>query len=302
MDKLRVVVALPNQDIYQQEQARVARSTAQRYGFHLQILFTDNDISAQGKQVLDLVRMRGPARPDAILIEPYSGNGFIQVAQMAMRSGIAWVLLNCDADYLDDLRRSAQVPLFSVVRDHLEIGRLQGRQIAALLPSGGHALLVQGPPLNVAAQLRTDGLLAVKPPELRLKQLHSTWSAENARRSVSEWLAKKEEPAAHFQLVACHSDAISRGVRDAFSQISGSDRERWLGLPMLGIDGLPAEGRAWVDDGSLTATISTDVTTGVALQLLADAMNSGSTPPSRTVIPATSYPLLELLRPVRRRA
>jgi ABC-type sugar transport system substrate-binding protein len=301
MDKLRVVVALPNQDIYQQEQARVARATAQRYGFNLQVLFTDNDVSAQGKQVLEVVRMRGPARPDAILLEPYSGNGFVQVAQMAVSSGIAWVLLNCDADYLADLRRSAQVPLFSVVRDHLEIGRLQGRQLGALLPSGGRVLLVQGPPVNSAAQLRTDGLLSVKSHELRLKQIHSTWSGEDARRSVSEWIAKKEDPASHFQVVACHSDAISRGVRDAFSQVSGPDRERWLALPMLGIDGLPAEGRAWVDDGSLTATISTDVTTGVALQLLADAMNRGSTPPPRTVIPATSYPMLELLRPVRRR-
>ena len=45
--------------------------------------------------------------------------------------------MNRDADYVTDLRRQHQVPVFAITSDHEEIGRIQGRQLGKLLPQGG---------------------------------------------------------------------------------------------------------------------------------------------------------------------
>jgi ribose transport system substrate-binding protein len=74
--------------------------------------------------------------------EPHSP----KVAQAAVAAGIARVLLNCEAEYLTQHRASNPVPAFMVSADNHEVGRIQGRQLAALLPDGGSVLYLQGPP------------------------------------------------------------------------------------------------------------------------------------------------------------
>ena len=65
-------------------------------------------------------------------------------------------------------------------------------------------------------------------------------------------------------------------------------------LPFTGVDGLAAEGKAWVDQGILAATVVSLTTTQVAVQMLVAAISNGARA-LRTLIEMASYPALEIL-------
>jgi len=73
------------------------------------------------------------------------------------------------------------------------------------------------------------------------------------------------------------------------------DRDRWLALPITGVDGLPDEGQVWVNRGELTATVVALTTTAVAVEMVVKAIQSGRQPPPLTLVELKSYPPLEKL-------
>src|SRR5580704_10149215 len=142
MKRLSFLVSLTNDDNdYQQEQAAVAEKAARRLGVDVKIIHANNDALAQSQQLLQYVQTPAEARPSAIIFEPAGGTAFPQVARAAVAAGIGWVVLNHDVDYVPQLRKSYPgVPVFSISSDHVEVGRIQGKQFAALLPEGGSVL------------------------------------------------------------------------------------------------------------------------------------------------------------------
>jgi ribose transport system substrate-binding protein len=70
-----------------------------------------------------------------------------------------------------------------------------------------------------------------------------------------------------------------------------------LGLPYLGCDGLPKSGQAWVQQGLLTATIYIPANAGKAVDVLAQALRTGSIPPEQTLTVPVSIPAIESLAP-----
>src|SRR6478752_4685701 len=144
MKKLSILISLPGENNYLHEQEAVAKATAQRLGIELRILNAKSDPITQSQQVLEVVQANA-GRPDAIIVEPVTNQGLPRVAEAAVAAGIGWVVSNARVDYLGLLRKSATVPVFTVSQDHKEIGRLQGRQIAAILPRGGSILYLRGP-------------------------------------------------------------------------------------------------------------------------------------------------------------
>ena len=134
MKRLRVVVSLPNDNAYQHEQKAAARSTAQRLGLDLQVMQADDDSSTQSQQLVKIVESSAEARPNAFLVEPLSVTGLRRVAEAAVAKGMAWVMSNSEVDYITQLRKSPSVPVFTVTQGQREIGQLQGKQLAALLP------------------------------------------------------------------------------------------------------------------------------------------------------------------------
>jgi ribose transport system substrate-binding protein len=294
--KLHFVVSLPNDNSYQHEQATSARETALQLGAEVQIFHAGNDAVTQSRQVLEIVQSRSTARPDAILLEPLTTTGLVRAAEAAVSTGIGWVVLNSDVDYLDRLRGGSNVPVFSVTRDHIEIGRIQARQFAALLPRGGSILYVQGPANNSAAVQRTTGLESAKPANIQIKALRSNWEEASAYQAVNAWLRLSTNRAISIDLVGCQYDGIAQGARRAFEELPDrAERERWLRLPFTGVDGLPLEGKAWVDQGILAATVVSLTTTQVALQMVIRALGNGAQPPLRTLIELASYPAIEHL-------
>ena len=51
MDRLRVVVSLPNDNAYQHEQGVAAKSAAARLGLHLRVMHAQDDCITQSQQL-----------------------------------------------------------------------------------------------------------------------------------------------------------------------------------------------------------------------------------------------------------
>lgn len=301
MQKLSFVVSLPNENDYQREQAKAAAETAARLGADIRVLEADNDAVVQSQQLLEVVQSK-TARPDGILFEPLTATALARVAEAAVAAGIGWVVLNCDVDYLSALRSRSKVPVFSVTRDHTEIGRIQAKQFGALLPGGGTVLYIQGPATSSAAVQRTNGMENTKSRNLKVKTLRSPWTEQGGHEAVTSWLRLPTSRANTIDLIGCQYDGIAMGARRAFEQHPDkAERDEWLRLPFTGIDGLPDEGQARVDQGLLTATVIAGITTRMAVELLSNALKAGTQTPERTVIEAQSYPSLETLEEIGQR-
>jgi ribose transport system substrate-binding protein len=294
--QLHLVVSLPNQNDYQREQAKAAAQQGHELGAEIRVLDAENDSVNQSQQLLEVLQSRSNPLPDAILAEPLTQTGLNRVADAAVKAGIGWVLLNSYFDYLQAMRAHATVPVFAVTRDHTEIGRIQAGQFAALLPHGGSVLYIQGPATSAAATQRTAGLESAKPANITVRSLRSNWTVEGAREAVSAWLRLKTSRPEAVDLVGCQYDGIAMGARKAFREVASSeDRNRWLALPLTGVDGLPNEGQAWVNQGELAATVVAPITTRVAVGLVVEALRTGKQPPEITVLELKSHPSLEVL-------
>jgi ABC-type sugar transport system substrate-binding protein len=300
MGKLKFLVSLTtNDNDYQLEQARDAEQAARKLNVDLQILYADNDAINQSTQILKAAQADPEERPNAIVFEPVGGTALPQVARAAVNSGIGWAVLNRDASYISELRQSCKAPVFSVSSDHVEIGRIQGRQCAALLPTGGTVLYIQGPSENSAAKERTLGMQEVKPSNIHLVMLRGQWTEESSQRAVRSWLKLTTSQKSNVDLVAAQDDSMAIGARKAFQELPENERERWLNLPFLGCDGLPNTGQSWVRSGLLAATIFIPPNTAQAMEMLVDGLQNGRTPPEKAVTTAVSVPPLESLRPRR---
>jgi ribose transport system substrate-binding protein len=299
MRKLRFLVSLTtNDNDYQIEQAQSADLTAKKLGVDAQIIFADNDAITQSTQILKAIQAPAETRPDAIVFEPVGGTALPQVARAAAGLGIGWAVLNRDANYIADLRRSSTAPIFAVSSDHVEIGRIQGQQFAACLPKGGSVLYIQGPSENSAAKERTAGMQETKPPNIQLSLLRAQWTEDSAQRAVRAWLKLSTTQKMAVDLIGAQDDSMAMGARKAFQELTNeADREKWLKLPFTGCDGLPKTGQTWIRSGLLAATVFVPPNTGQAIEMFVQAIQHGKQPPERALTMPTSIPLLESLTP-----
>ena len=107
MKRLRLLVSLmTRENDYQLEQASSAQQAGTSLGCDSQVVFADNDAITQGTQLLKIIQADPATRPDAILCEPVGGPCLPQVARAAVQAGIAWVLLNREAEYADENHRA----------------------------------------------------------------------------------------------------------------------------------------------------------------------------------------------------
>src|SRR5215467_5446275 len=214
MKRLNFLLSLTNNDNdYQQEQATAAEKAARRLGVEVKIIHANNDALAQSQQLLHYVQGSSAALPDAILFEPAGGTAFPQVARAAAAAGIGWVVLNHDVDYVLELRRTYKVPVFAISSDHVEIGKIQGKQFAALLPNGGSILYIEGPANSSAAKDRTKGMNATKPANIQVKSMRANWTEESSYRTVISWLRLRTSQETRIDLVAAQDDSMTMGAR-----------------------------------------------------------------------------------------
>ena len=297
MKKLKFIVSLHTQDNdFQVAQAAAAKEAAQKFGIDAEVTYADNNAVDQSTQLLKAIQNRPELRPDAIVLEPVSGTALPQVARAASTAGIGWVVLNRNPEYLSELHKSSKAPTFSVSSDHVEIGRIQGKQFAALLPRGGTVLYIEGPSQSSSAQKRTAGMMENKPANIQIITLKGKWTEDSGEQAVSNWLKLATSQNKAVDLVAAQDDAMAIGARHAFEQVANeSERAHWLGLPFTGVDGQVKTGQVWVRQGWLTATIYLPPLTGTAIDILARAMRDGTRPPERTTTTSHSIPEISSL-------
>jgi ribose transport system substrate-binding protein len=299
MKKLRFLVSLTTKDNdYQVEQAQSAERAAAKLGAEVQIVYADNDAITQSTQILEAIQAEEMQRPDAVIFEPVGGTALPQAARAAVEAGIGWAVLNREADYIPELRQSSSAPVFGMSSDHLEIGRIQGRQFAALLPQGGSILYIQGPAENSASKERFSGMEETKPSNIHFTLLRGQWTKETAERAVRSWLKLSTSRKAAIDLIAAQNDSMAMGARKAFEELTNeSERERWLKLPFTGCDGLPKTGEAWVRSGLLAATVFVPLNAGQALEMMIEAINNGKKAPERALTVPVPIPALQELKP-----
>lgn len=290
MKKLNFLVSLTTSDNdYQIEQAASAEEAARALDLHVEIIYADNDAITQSQQLLNIIQ--SSTRPDAIVFEPAGSTGLPQVARAAASANLGWVILNREADYLAQLRSAYRVPVFCVTSDHKEIGRVQGKQMAALLPRGGSVLYIQGPSGSDAAQQRTEGMQQVKPANVQVRMVRAQWTEGSAHQAVTSWLRLSISRDSQLDAIFAQDDSMAMGARKAFQEITNLDqRDHWLSLPFTGCDGMPNTGQAWVRNGLLAATVIVPANTGLALELLTKAIRNGVMPPERTFTDVRSFP------------
>jgi len=294
MKRLTLVVSLPGDNNYLREQETAANATAKRLGVDLEILNAKSDPVTQSQQVLEIVQS-GSRLPDGIIVEPVNIQGLPRVAEAAVAAGIGWVISNARVDYIETLRKTAKAPVFIVSQDHIEIGRMQGRQMRAMVSQGGSILYLRGPATNFLAAQRSEGLESILSSYLQVKSLKIQWTAENAYTAISSWLRLSNVRAADTQLIAAQNTDFVLAARRAFEEnTSGDERARWLSRPYSGV-GIPSQASPLLQNGTLTAAVITSLTMDTAIEMLVQSLQNATQPPEITYVKASYQPSLEEL-------
>jgi len=294
MKNFKFVVSLitENND-YQHELALSAEDTARRLGVEVQITYAENDADAQSNVLMEAINRPENQRPDGFIVMPV-GNGRAEVAEAAAKAGIGWAVLNRHVDYIAELRRNYSAPIFSVSVDQEEIGRIQGRQISALLPSGGTIISLMGANGSLAASYRFVGMQSAKPANVGIRILRGDWTELGAYEAVKKWLRLSEQNARSVVLVAAQSDEMAMGARNALNECAPAIVPR---VSFLGLDGTP-KAQSWIRDGLLTASVVVPVTSGVALEMMLRALQTGERPERNAKVAPSPLPPFQELRPM----
>lgn len=298
MKKLRFLVALRKRESsYQRQNATAVEKAAVRLGVELETVFATGDAIAQSEQLLKVIQSSN-LRPDAILCAPI-GSTMMQVARAAAAAGIGWAILSREVPYIEELRRSTSAPMFSVRIDHKQVGQIQAKQIAALLPQGGMALCLLGPTGHPNTEERFNSFMAAKPSNIQVKTVTADWTRAGAHKAMTRWLQLRTYRDAPVNLIAAQNDEMAIGARQALRNAAPTaEAGSWMSLPYLGSVCCPDTGPEWIRQGLLTASIFNPSTADVALELMVQAIQSKKQPPERTLLDPTSYPQIEKLAPV----
>jgi ABC-type sugar transport system substrate-binding protein len=276
-----------------------AEAAARKAGLEVETLFTGESLPEQLGALRRLI-VEPEARPAALLVMSVRDHGLDRVVREAAAAGIHFVFLNAVEDDLDALRREfPAVSIATICPDEVETGRVQGRQMRALL-RGGRALYIQGSPRSLASRQRTAGMqeaTAGAPFEAVLAG--GDWSPAFAGRTVREWLRLAVGGRPPFQLVSCQNDHMAGGVLDALAAAAAEAGKPELArIPVAGCDGAPEVGQKMVREGRLVATVVLPRVAGPAVEQVAALLARGERPASVLTHAATSFPPLAELAPV----
>jgi ABC-type sugar transport system substrate-binding protein len=303
MTKLRYLVSLMTKDNdYQMEQAAAARAAAAELGVEAEVVYAENDAITQSTQLLKVIQAAAALRPNAIIVEPLGATPFPKVAAAAAAAGIGWAVINREAEYTKELRRTSQSPVFSVSVDQGEIGRIQGKQMAAFLPKGGSVLLIQGPSVSAVSRERYQGLLETLPPNVQLVSLRGKWTEESGHHSVGSWMKLMRAQQFHTDLICGQNDAMAMGAKKAINELGAElNRDVLSKIPITGCDGVPRTGQAWVRAGQMDATVIVPPSAGKAMVLMTRALQNRLVPAEHTFTIPEPFPSIESLKAVETR-
>ena len=203
----------------------------------LEIVFKDaqNDTLKQRAQAEEFVR----AGVDLLIVSPKEAQPLIEPIAEAFDAGIAVIVL--DREVLGD-----KYTVF-IGADNEQIGEAAGRWIAQQLRPGAKVVELKGLMTSTPGLARHQGFRrGISGAELDVVfEADMQWLEPNARREMESALARHSD----LDLVYAHNDP---GAHGAFLAAKAAGREG--DIRFVGIDALPHEGVAYVQQGILDAT------------------------------------------------
>jgi ABC-type sugar transport system substrate-binding protein len=277
-----------------------AEAAARKAGLELETLFTGESLPEHIGALRRLI-VAPARRPSAILVMAVRDHGLDRVVREAAGAGIHFIFLNAVEDDLAAVRRDSPGAIVSIVcPDEVETGRVQGRQMQALVQAGRRVLYIQGSPRSLASRQRTAGMqeaTAGGPFEVVLAG--GDWSPVFAGRTVREWLRFAVGGRRPFDLVSCQNDHMAGGVLEALAAAAGEAGKAEIArIPVAGCDGAPEIGQKMVREGKLVATVVLPRVTGPAVDAVAALLARREKPAPVVTLGATSFPPLAELAPI----
>jgi len=285
-----------NDNDYQQRLKEVGLREAKKQGFEILIESAQNDANRQVEQIHAAIKNASTTKLAAILVSTVRDDVLPDMVREAAEAGIDWALLN-EGMFIDEIR--AQYPsraIFVVTPDQLEIGRIHGRQVRALVGHAGKVLCVTGPLNAVTAMQRLDGLKEILADNFSLIELNADWTSERARMAVERWAADLTSDSDLPGMFVAHNDEMALGVRQALRDVA-SQKDLPLGAAFItGCDGSQTFGQRLVREGRLKATVIMPPASGAAIEWIARIRTKSEQPPVRVVQPVTSFPAASSLK------
>ncbi len=209
----------------------------------IKLLVTDgmDDATKQSNDVEEMIALG----VDAILLSPKVADALTPVVNKAFDAGIPVFVL--DRDVAND--RYAQF----IGGDNREIGRAAGRYAVEHLGGPGNAVgnvvEIWGGMASTPAQDRHAGFVEAVSGEPGIQILNPPQDGDWKQDQAYEIMAGALESYPVIDLVYAHNDPMAYGA-----YLAAQDTQREGEMAFLGIDGIPAEGVRWVQQGILTAT------------------------------------------------
>jgi ribose transport system substrate-binding protein len=239
---------------------------------NLHIVFKDaqNESLTQRAQVEELVAQG----VDLLIISPKEAAPLTKPVAEAYDKGIPVIVLD----------RAVEGDKFTtfVGADNVKIGREAGKWVAAALGGKGKIVELEGLMTSTPGQDRhkgfLEGLALDAHPDLKIVfSADMAWLEPNARREMESALATQKE----IDLVYAHNDP---GAHGAYLAAKQSGRA----MKFVGIDALPHEGVAYVQQGMLDATFLYPTGGPEAIELSLDIL-AGKAPPKKIVLGTRIY-------------
>lgn len=269
------------------------RMAARLHQYSVREVSAGNDAQRQVAQIRECLAEPQVIRPRGLIVFPVMEVLLRPVAEEAARLGIAFVNLNRPWSYIEELRRQhSGVPLFTVMPDQKDIGRIQGRQFRWLLRKRRVLLYITGTPGTASAEHRLEGMQReLDDVDAEVVVERGDWSTASGASSIEQWLRTRGASNASKWVVAAQNDSMAMGARSALvDAAAGLKNPELLDVPVTGCDGTPSYGLDLVKTGELAATVVVPPTTGRAVDELAQSFSTGRTPAADILLTVTSFP------------
>jgi len=281
---------------YQQRLKEVGLREAKRHGFDLLIESAQNDATRQADQVRAAIGKAKSSNLIGIMVSVVRDDVMPDLAREAAEAGLDFAVLN-EGSYIDEIRaQHPKAATFVVTPDQTDIGRIQGRQVHALVGDSGEILCVTGPMNTVMAQQRLAGLKEVLGDSFKIVELNADWTSERARMVVERWANELAGDAKLPQMFVAHNDEMALGVRQAMRDFSSRRDDPPTAATITGCDGSQTFGQRLVREGRLKCTVIMPPASGAAIELVAKHRTKDELPPVRVMLPVASFPNASALK------
>lgn len=215
----------------------VIEKAAEKYADKLVVVYKDAqaDSLKQRSHVEEFVI----AGIDLLIISPFEAVPLTEPIAKAYQAGVPVIVL--DRRVMGD-----QYTQF-IGADNKKIGKYAGEWIVKTLGGKGNVIELKGMMTSIPAQDRNSGFReGIAGSDLNiLFDVDYNWMEENARKEMESALARFDK----IDLVYAHNDPGAHGAYLA-AKAAGREHE----MKFVGIDALPNEGVAYVQQGILSAT------------------------------------------------